>query len=198
MNKNWLVAGGFAVAASCFSMGMNQKTVQAQDKKEAGGSLRVCVINVQQVFKDNTKFKNLMESLKGSVEAKDKELRAKDEERRGKIASVQTIKVQADRDRIEKEVRDLEFEMKKTQTRYQQEFMQREADIYSAVYKDMTDLLSQYCQYNQIHLVLRSASDSDPSNPQAVLQTVYRDVVYNHPNLDLTKVITEGLNTSQK
>lgn len=198
MNKNWLLAGGVSVAASLFAFGMQQEPVRAADQPASSAGVRLAVINVQKVFKDNAKFKNLMDGLKSTVEEKDKELRAKDDVRRAKIASVQNVKVQADRDRIEKEVRDIQFDMEKTQKRYQQEFMQREADIYSAVYKEMTDLLSQYCQQYQIHLVMRTTTESDPNNPQAVLQMVYRDVVYHHPNLDLTQVITDGLNQQQK
>ena len=58
----------------------------------------------------------------------------------------------------------------------------------------MTALLAQYCKENKIYVVMRldEATKEMPDEMQ-VMTMMNRQMIYIHPNLDLTEVISEGM-----
>lgn len=195
MKKSWLLVGASAIAGMLLGAGFALEPVKAE--AEAASGIRVYVLNVNKVFQDYEKFKRLRDGLKGDIEATENQLRASENIIKGKIESLNSLTNAADRDKVEKEVADLKFQFEKDRRKYQAEFLTKEAAIYSTVYKEMTDLVGEYCGKYGIHLVLRLKAEADESNPQAVLQTLSREVVFHHPNLDLTEAMSTALNQRQ-
>lgn len=196
--KRTVVAGVMGVAGLLVGSALLLPPVQAQ---QAAGGIRIFVIDVNKVFKDYTKYQSMTEGLKADIEAKEKELRATENIMRSKVEEMKALKSKADQERVEKELADLKFGFEKSRRNYQEELVRKEADIYSTVYKEMSDLLEAYCGENGIHMVLRLRADTEGEggdNPQAVMQTLSKQVVYHHPNLDLTEVIASGLNARMK
>ena len=195
MKKTWLLAGSLILSSLLIGAGVMFEPAHANQQQWPGVAL--AIVNVNKVFKSYTKFTRLMDQLKGDIEAKENELRATEKIITGKMASLKSLTQKQDRDNAEKEIAELKFTFEKDRRDLQQSFLQREAQIYSTVYKELTDLLALYCKDYNIHIVLRYRDEGDAENPQAVLQTLNRQVVYHHPNLDLTKVIIDGMNGSQ-
>jgi outer membrane protein len=189
VKRTWLLGGALAVAVGMTLCGVAYQPVHAQGQP----GIRVAVIDVGKVFKEYSKYKSLADTLKADIEAKENELKSMEQAMRGKAESIKSIKAQADRDRIEKEIADLKFSFEKKRQTYRSDLMRREADMYTTIYKELTDMLAAYCKENSIHMVLRLQEDGE--DPQAVLQTINRQVVYCHPNLDLTTVMVQGLNS---
>lgn len=191
--RGWVLAGALVSAALLVTAGVVMEPVRA-DQEAAGGGVRVAVIDVQKVFKGYTKFTTLNSELKAAIDAKETELREIEQNIRSKVQQAQQLTNQKDRDRIEKEVADLKFEFEKNRRDYQAEFLRRESDIYSTIYSEVTDVVEALAKHNGIHLVLRLKDEGEQNNPQVVLQTIAREVVYAHPNLDITEVVVAELN----
>lgn len=194
--RGWILAGALASTGLLLSAGMVYEPVHAE--QEAGGGVRVAVIDVQKAFKGYNKFNTLNDELKASIDAKESELREIESGIRSRVQQGQQLTKQTDRDRIEKEIADLKFEFEKKRRDYQADFLRREADIYSTVYSELTEVVQAIAEHNGIHMVLRLKDESEPNNPQAVLQTIAREVVYSHPNLNITEHVVAELNQRQQ
>lgn len=190
--KRWILTGALVAASMMLGAGFVMRPVQAQQEQNSG--TRVAVVDVNKVFKEYAKFKTLSEELKASIQSKEDELRTIEQNVRAKAQQAQQLRNQADRDRVEKEIADLKFDFEKKRRDYQNEFLKREATIYSSIYKEMSDVVAAIAKHNGIHLVLRLKDDVDEENPQAVLQTINRQVVYSHEFLDITQVVIESMN----
>lgn len=198
MKRTWQLGAGMA-AASMVVAGLSLEVAGAQQQPTQGQyqGIRLAVLDVSKVFKEYVKFKSLAETFKAELETKEGQLKTDEQQIRAKIESAKDIKSPADRERIEKEVNDLKFAFDRNRQKFRGDLMRKEADMYVTVYKELTDLLSSYCQENGIHLVLR-LQDEEKEDPNAVLQMIQRQVVYTHPNLNLTDVIVAGLNQRMK
>lgn len=195
MKKNWLIAGAMMLAGLTVGLGLFLESAQA-DPQQGAGQTRpfIHVINVNEVFKGYSKYQQLTTTFKSEVEKRESQLKAQEQILRAKMEEMKFKKDKSDRDRLEKEIADKRFETEQLKRNFQDELTQKEADIYATVYKDMSDMLTQYCDQYQVPMVLRLQGGADSANPPAVLQSLQRIVVYSNPNLDLTKVITDGLN----
>lgn len=191
MKKNWLFAGALATAGLLWTAGSVLEPVHAQQQQSWPG-IRIAVVDIGQVFKKYDKFTQLMDRLKSEVEGKEQELRKQEQEIQVLAEQIKAMKDPGDQERVAKEANDKKFNFERNRQKYRDELVQQEAEVYKTCYKELTDLLKQYSAENGIHLVMRVQEESD--NPQAILQTINRQIVYSHQNLDLTTVMAEGLN----
>ena len=77
----------------------------------------------------------------------------------------------------------------------EQELLNREAGIYYDTYRVMQTVVTEIAKQNNIALVLRyDSSEINQASRPEVIKGVNRTVVY-HKNLDLTKMVSETLNT---
>jgi Skp family chaperone for outer membrane proteins len=85
----------------------------------------------------------------------------------------------------------------KGQTR-KEELMKEEGRIYFDTYRELDDAVKRFAIHNNIHLVLRFASDGveDPSNRNEIVKGINKSVVYVHPDLNITNLILQELNRS--
>lgn len=194
MKKTGLIVGGIVAAGLLLSVGFVVETLRADAQNTGLPGIQVRVINVDKVFKNYSKFKNMFEQMKVDVQKKQEELRAIQTQMQAKKDSVASVKAQADRDRIEKELADLQLTLSQKERQYRGEFAQYEANMFMTAYKEMSELLSKYCEQNHIHMVVRTVDVGEAQSAQMIVAQINQQVVYHHKNLDLTDVITEGLN----
>jgi Skp family chaperone for outer membrane proteins len=193
VKKNWLFAGALATAGLLWTAGSVLEPVHAQQQANSNWpGIRIAVVDIGKVFKDYNKFKEMMDRLKGEVDGKEQELRKQEQQIQVLAEQIKAMKDPNDQERVAKEANDKKFEFERNRQKYRDELVQQEAEVYKTCYKELTELLKQYSSENGIHLVMRVQEESD--NPQAILQTINRQIVYSHPNLDLTAVMAEGLN----
>jgi Skp family chaperone for outer membrane proteins len=195
VSKKGLLAGILSVAVLSIVAGFVLQPVQAQQQSARPF---VHVINVNDTFKNYAKYQQLTNAFKAEVEKKENQLKAHEQVLKSKMEELKFKKDKDDRARLEKEIADKRFEVEQLKRDYQDELTKKEADIYGTCYKDMTDLVTEYCQKYQIPIVLRLQGAPDSTNPATVLQNLQRIVVYHNPNLDLTTIITDGLNANFK
>lgn len=196
MKKYWLYAGALVASGVMMGTGLVLEPVQAQ--QGGGSSIRMAVIDVNEVFKKYDKYKTLTDAFRGEVEKTETELRSEEQLIRSKMEQVKSLKSPADRERVEREINELQFGFEQKRRKLQAEFVRKETDIMNTIYKELSDLVGNYCKQHSFHMVFRIRKDTTDSSPQAVVQTMNREVVYFHPNLDLTDVIADGLNQLMK
>jgi Skp family chaperone for outer membrane proteins len=179
-----------AIAAGCLGAGYWLESAEAV---QAGGP-PIYVINVKKVFDASPKFKGEAESLKVDMEKKETQLRALQGQIQAKTQQRDKFKGGAERDAIEKEINDLQFQFAKFQRQFREELSKAESKMVGEVYRDMSTLLSDYCKKNRIYMVMRLDEPTpDMQEELQVMTFMNRQVIYYHPNLDLTSVISEGM-----
>lgn len=194
MKYRWLFTGAMVTAAFLLMVGILREPVHAQGQQDGQG-LRIACLDVSEVFKNYQKFKSQREVLKSEVESGDDELQQTQQEVQALVDQLKVLTNQNDRDNIEKEINEKKFQFEKRRRNLQQAFIQKEADIYATIYKEVVDLVTRTCEHNGIHIVFRIREDmTDAGNPQHILQTINREVVYYQNDLDITQLIIDGLN----
>ena len=78
----------------------------------------------------------------------------------------------------------------------QREFLRKEADIYKTVYLEVQDAVQKYAGYYKYTLIMRFNRDKVGSaeNPQEIIQSMNRPVVFHRTQDDLTDPILRYLN----
>ena len=198
MKKISLGAISALVASLCFSL----STARAQapggipPAQPPAAGTRIAFIDVGKIFKNDARFKALMEDMKRDVQGAENLVRE-------------------ERDRIGKLEEDLRTYTKGTQA-YQQleeqitarkadltvkvqiqgkQFQQRQAKIYYNVYQEVLQVTDYFCKQHGIDVVLQIKGD--PVNPEvaeSVIPYINKQVVWYADDLDITKQILGELN----
>ena len=165
----------------------------------AAGPHQVGLIDMAQVFKEYEKFKTLSDGLRAEVEASDEEAKAKIEE-------LQTIQAQltsgtltegsAEYTALEQSLVTKSAELETFRKMKQRDFLRSEADIYKTVYLEVQDAVQKYARYYKYTLIMRFNRDKveDAENPQEIIQSMNRPVVFHRAEDDLTDPILNFLN----
>jgi Skp family chaperone for outer membrane proteins len=176
--------------------GVGQETTATSP---AAGPHQVGLIDMAQVFKEYEKFKTLSDGLRAEVEASDEEAKVKIEE-------LQTIQAQltsgtltegsAEFTALEQSLVSKSSELETFRKMKQRDFLRAEADIYKTVYLEVQDAVQKYARYYKYTLIMRFNRDKveDAENPQEIIQSMNRPVVFHRAEDDLTDPILNFLN----
>ncbi|MBL8851229.1 MAG: OmpH family outer membrane protein [Planctomycetaceae bacterium] len=172
---------------------------QARPAAAAATAHQVGLIDMAHVFKEYAKFKALSESLKADVEGVDGEAK-------GLVQALQQMQARLTSGTLaqgSQEYADLESQILTKATELesfrkvkQREFLRKEADIYKTVYLEVQDAVSMYAKHYNYTLIMRFNRDKVESaeDPQAIIQSMNRPVVYHRTQDDLTDPILKYLN----
>ena len=80
----------------------------------------------------------------------------------------------------------------------QRDFLRKESEIYKQVYLETQDMVQKYANAYQYTLIMRfnRSSVEDAENPQEVIQSMNRQVVYHKKGDDITDPVLRGLERS--
>ncbi len=78
----------------------------------------------------------------------------------------------------------------------QRDFLRKEAEIYKTVYLEVSDAVKLYAQHYKYAVILRFNREDiqTSSNPEEVLQSMNRQVVYFYAKDDITESVLQYLN----
>lgn len=181
------LSAAFAIVTLIFSSGAIAQ--------EGTGGL-VTVLDVAKVFEQNKYFSDKMEQIKSEAGSLKESIQERQRKIQQDAMAVQDLEVGSDT----RNQRELELEQRQTALRTEarqkeQDLLNREARIYYETYETMQDVVTKVAQENNIALVLRyDSTPIDKTNRNEVIKGVNRTVVY-HKQLDLTKLVSETLNT---
>ena len=160
---------------------------------------QVGLIDMAHVFKEYSKFKALSEALKQEVEGVDNQAKGMVEELQqlqARIKSGTLVEGSPDYNTIEQQFLTKSTELETFRKMKQREFLRKEADIYKTVYLEVQDAVQQYARIYHYTLIMRFSRDQVESaeNPQEIIQSMNRPVVYHRNRDDLTDPILKYLN----
>jgi Skp family chaperone for outer membrane proteins len=190
VKKTGIWVGASIAAAGVLGAGMLMTPMQAQ----VGAAPTVYGINVKKVFDASPRFKAEAETLKAEMQKKEEDLRTMQNAMQAKSQQREKFKVAADREGIDKEINELQFQFTQKQRKYREDLAKAEALAVGSVYREMSALLAQYCKENKIYVVMRlDESSKEMPEEMQVMTMMNRQMIYLHPNLDLTEVISDGM-----
>lgn len=156
---------------------------------------RVAIVDIGQIFKGHPQFSKQLEMLKGQA----------DQFKAASIAAQQTLVVQAEElkgyrpdspeyQALESKLAQESAAMEVQQRNKMRDLMLVEAKLHYDTYQQVNGLVEQYCDAQQIQLVLRYNNEQmDPKNPASVMQRVNSSVIFHNPNNDITQAIIRQL-----
>ena len=191
----------FAVAAAIAGIAM--APVQAQEKAAArptapaASSHQVGLIDMAHVFKNYDKFKAMTEDMQAEAKAAQTTAEGMVESMKATQAKMQGLaEGSADFAKKEEEILGMQSKLEAFRKVQQREFLRKEAEIYKVVYMEVQESVQKYAKYNKYTLIIRfNRQGVDAAeNPQEIITSMNRQVVYYRENDDLTDVILKYLN----
>ena len=191
-----IIVGAMAVAmlASLFVV---SETIQGQDAKTSAGPHQVGLIDMAEVFQDYEKFKALREALQAEVERSSAEAQAKLEQMKQLQGQAAQLKQDSpDFQAIEKQLLTMKADLESFRQVQQRDFLRKESEIYKQVYMEVQDAVNKYAEYKNLTLIMRfnRSKVEEAENPQEVIQSMNRQVVYHRTSDDITDAVLGYLN----
>lgn len=186
--------GATAVASLLLVVAVGE--LRAQGGNVLAGAGKVAVIDINYIFKKNTRFEQMMQEMKRDYEAAEKVLKA-EHTRIMKMAEQQKAFTpgSVDYKKLDEEVTRLQGDFTVKASLKKKELLERESSIYYTVYREISEEVKHHADRNGFSLVLRFNGDPvDPSSRQSVLNGISNPVVYQSGAIDITPVILDVLN----
>lgn len=163
----------------------------------AASAHQVGLIDMAYVFKNYSKFKSMTEEMQAEAKAAQAEAEAMVEE----MKQVQT-KMQSLQDGSEeyianeKKILTLQTNLESFRKVQQREFLRKEAEIYKTVYMEVQENVQHYAKHYGYTLIIRFNRQSVDAaeNPQEIITSMNRQVVFYREQDDLTDPILDYLN----
>ena len=164
---------------------------------------QIGLIDMAHVFKEYEKFKALSDGLRAEVEASDAEAKAMVEvmqQLQNELTSGTLAEGSPEYTAKEQQLVQRNAELESFRKLKQRDFLRAEADIYKTVYLEVQDAVSKYADYYDYTLIMRfnRTKVEDAENPQEIIQSMNRPVVYHRNKDDLTDPILGFLNSEYR
>lgn len=156
----------------------------------------IALLDVSYIFKMHTRFKAMMNEMKGDVERAESTMK---KERDQIMAMAERLKElrqgTPDYKTLEEDITKRQADLSVRVSLQKKEFLQREAKIYYTVYQEIAQETDYYAKQYGIDMVLRFNGDQvDVEKPDDVLRDINKPVVWYAKDRDITPVILDALN----
>jgi Skp family chaperone for outer membrane proteins len=191
----------FAVAAA--TAGFAMAPVQAQEKAAAAaaGTHQVGLIDMAHVFKNYDKFKSMTEDMQADAKKAQSDAEGMVEQMKQIQTKMQGLQEGSpDYAKQEEQILTLQSKLETFRKVQQREFLRKEAEIYKTVYMEVQEAVQKYAKYYKYTLIIRFNRQSVDAaeNPQEIITSMNRQVVYYRDQDDLTDPILNFLNDEYK
>lgn len=190
------------LSATCVALALMAATFTGDVAKAQGPAPRaaspqgVATIDLSFVFKNHTRFQGLLNQMKADVEQREAELRAIRDRIKAKAESINQYNVGSpEYKKLEAEITQMQADLQVQVQLQKKEFLEREAKIYYASYREVMELVKFFAERNNIAMVIRfNRETADSPDPQKVMAELNKTIVYSHPGIDITDIILEQVN----
>jgi Skp family chaperone for outer membrane proteins len=160
------------------------------------GGMGIAVIDISYIFKNHIRFKQNMEFMKKDVMAAEDNLKKDRDHINAMIEKLKSFNPGTpDYKKMEEDITHLQSDFNVRASLQKKEFLEREAKVYTNVYKEIADETKRYAEKFGIAIVLRFNGDPvDPNNRNSVLNEINKPIVYQRNGIDITPYILDGLN----
>jgi Skp family chaperone for outer membrane proteins len=196
VKKLIMCALAVAMLASLFVV---SETIQGQSTTADAKPHQVGLIDMAHVFKEYDKFKALRDELQAEIERSDAQAKAMIEEMQQLQQQAQSGQLKQDSPefkQIEQTMIQKQADLESFRKVQQRDFLRKESEIYKQVYLETQKAVQLYAQHFNYTLVMRfnRAKVEEAENPQAVLQSMNRQVVFHRGQDDITQPVLDYLN----
>lgn len=166
-----------------------------QPAAAAQSGTSVAVIELQEVFKQNIRFKAAMDDIKKDSDALNAEMRTKQKELQKMLEQLKELKPGSpDYKAMEEQIAHTESNIRVDIQLRRKELSERQARLYYQAYQEVSHCVQQFATRNGIDLVLQfSSKEIDPSNPDSIMVGINRSVVFQR-NLNITEYVIQMIN----
>lgn len=187
-----------SAAAAALTIGFLCPTVRAQAPNAAGANASkygIAVVDISYIFKQHTRFRATMDSMKKEMETIEAELKADREKIAQSEQQRNTYNVgSAEYKQLDEEVARMMAEFNLKMGRLRKDFLEREAKVYYQTYLEVVDAVNYYAKRQNIGLVLRfNGEPVDQNRREDVLREINKPVVA-HDQIDITPDVILLLN----
>jgi Skp family chaperone for outer membrane proteins len=199
--KRKIISGGVGL----FAVFLTFLAISAQDAFKpiavpAGEPAKIALVDVNNIFKQNSAFKEAMESLKTEADGLDKKMRE------GQIVMAMSqndlknlTPGSSEYAEMEEKIARLKTDLTLEAQTKRREMLIRQAKIYGQTYSEIAGEIAKCSAERKIDMVLRFMGDPvDSNNPDSILQEINKPVVYYDHKLDITPDILKTLAEKQK
>lgn len=196
MKRTFIV---FACVAALGVAGFVGSKLTAQNQP-AQPRTRVALVNLPHVIKNYTKYKAFETEWQEQYKGYEKQLEGKRALLAQMQADGQKATDQPTRDKIEANMRTLQFEMQNMGEEAKKVLGKKRDDQSVMIYKEIEEAVAAFAKANDIEMVLHYSDNVDtneiytPMNVQRKLSMGACFPVYKMPNMDITQWITQMLN----
>ena len=193
-----------SAAVLCAGVALTPAPVLAQAGAPAAKAThQVGLIDMAHVFKNYDKFKTMTKALQEEAQGAQKKADAMIEEMKslqGKLQGGELAEGSPDYVRIESQLLKMQTDLETYRKVSQRDFLRKEADIYKTIYLEVQTAVNDYADYYKYTLILRFNRQevSEADNPQQILNSLGRQVVFYRKQDDLTGPILQYLNDEFK
>jgi outer membrane protein len=194
-----------SAAALCTGLALAPTPVLAQAgaPPAAKATHQVGLIDMAYVFKNYDKFKTMTKALQEEAQTAQKKADGMIEEMKSLQSKLQGGDLQegsADYVKIESSLLKMQTDLETYRKVSQRDFLRKEADIYKTIYLEVQTAVNDYADYYKYTLILRFNRQevSEADNPQQILNSLGRQVVFYRKQDDLTTPILQYLNDEFK
>jgi Skp family chaperone for outer membrane proteins len=158
---------------------------------------RIALIDMARVFKNYKKFEAMRDELKTELQKSEERFKAMAEMIKKEQLDLKNYKEGTEEySKVEKSLLTHTTQAEAFRKSQQRELIRKEAQIYKTIYLEVSDAVEKYATHFNFTLVLRFSADdvSTPENPEDVMRSLNRQVVYYRPSEDITSAICDFLN----
>lgn len=193
-----IAAVGMFVAAYTASAQNNGAGASAQ---ATTGPHQIGLIDMAHIFKNYDKFKKQTESLQQAAEEAEGKAQTILERMKKLQQQAQTLTPGSpEYNQLEGEMIQEQAKLQALKQSEQREIVRKQAEVYKQIYLEVQDAVTQYAKHYEYTLVIRfNRQDvAEASDPDNIIQSMNRQVVYYQSQDDVTEPILNYLNDRYK
>jgi len=195
VKKVVLFVTAFALLTGFLSFADTAQGQQAKSKPQEVH--KVGLIDMAYVFKNYKKFELLRDDLKAEITASDQQASAKMQQLKALQEELKEYKEGSPNFlSSEEKLVKMTGEFESFRKVAQRDFMRKEAEIYKTIYLEVSDAVAKGADYFGYTLIIRFNRDGldTASNPQEVIKSMNKQVVFHRTEDDITASVLEFLN----
>ena len=163
-----------------------------------GPGVRIGVIDIGYIFDNHPQMKPQMAAIDAQIKAAEDEINARREQMMKELEGLRTLQENsAQFKQKEEQLADAESKLKLDFVRREKQFQLDKAKVVYETYKQVETMTKAVAEANQFCMIMRySRTEMDPSKPGTVQGGINKDIVYFHPQIDLTDYVLGQLKQS--
>ena len=190
-----LLAIGVLAIDGIAQQGVPPRAPTGRTAPVARAAIPIALLDVPKIFKQHTRFKQLMNGMKTDFERAQADFKLKQEAIQKLAERLKDYrKGTPDYKALAEEITRRQATLAVNLRTQKEDFAQQEGEIFYKVYTEMLQVVDYYARSNGIAMVLKFNSEpADVTQPQSVVPFINKRVVWHAGNLDITPVILNEL-----